>query len=234
MKKCHCNLWRVILTLIGIPTEAQIRSVQNHFQNFLPIWTCFHNLHVLLYTISQGAQPHGRVCSCTLLSLGADTDTIQRAVKAKICVVPAGGLLSFLALYTCGCTERSLLQPIQASLAGRTPGEIWVFVCLSYGKISLKPRARGQRHSFRSRRPSPSFPIDREGIFLKERNCSAVQAPLSCHRTANPSNQQVQSMLCLRLEQGKRLENSSARSAMAGGGIWKHQMLDASEKHRES
>lgn len=85
--------------------------------------------------------------------------------------------------------EWSSLQLTRASLKDHTSGEICVIVCLSYGKISLKPIPLGQRRCFQHGRSSPSFPIHRLGIFPKEGNCSGVQAPLFCHVTANQSNQ---------------------------------------------
>lgn len=38
---------------------------------------------------------------------------------------------------------------------------------------------------------------ERSGFFPKERDCSGVHASLLCHVTANHSNPELQSMLCL-------------------------------------
>ena len=78
-----------------------------------------------------------------LLSPWVDIDTTHRAVRENKCVVPTDCCLASLPCTHVDACEWSLLQPTPASLKDHTSGEICVIVCLSYGKISLKPIALG-------------------------------------------------------------------------------------------
>lgn len=164
-----------------------------------------------------------------LLSPRADIVTTQRAVRENKWVVPK--LVCFPTLCTRGCMG-AVSAPADTGKLGRSYCRRSLGICTSQlWQDWFKANSSGTEVLFPAWQAITFFSHP-QGIYSKERNCSAVQEPLFWHVTENPSNQQMQSMFCLPFEQVKSLQNSSVKSVTATGGIWKHQMLIVRSKGR--